>query len=289
MSKLLPLFSVNGVIGARLSPLDRGFAYGDGLFETCRVTAGAIPLWKWHFERLQLGCERLIIPLDHDQLDQYLARLLTAAEIVDGILKIIISRGEGTRGYRLAEKISPTYCLIFSPSPIDSGNEKGVAARVCQQRLGTNPVLAGIKHLNRLENVLARAEWCDEGFAEGLLLDEKGDLIEATASNVFIFRSGELFTPDLSRSGVAGVMRRIIIEQLAPTLRIPVRIEKITLADLYAAEEIFLCNSVFGIWPVLQVVNAGAAEYPHGLFTQQLQQALKIFLLSGHQHHEVAQ
>src|SRR5690606_12748827 len=109
----------------------------------------------------------------------------------DGILKIIISRGEGTRGYRPAEKISPTYCLIFSPSPIDGGNKKGVAVRVCQQRLGANPVLAGIKHLNRLENVLARAEWRDDHFAEGLLLDEKGDLIEATASNVFIFHSGE--------------------------------------------------------------------------------------------------
>src|SRR5690606_36454235 len=140
---LLPLFSVNGVVGAQLSPLDRGFAYGDGLFETCRVTAGAIPLWKWHLERLQYGCERLMIPLHRGQLDQYLAQLLAAAEIVDEILKIIITRGEGTRGYRPVNKISPTYCLIFSPSPINGGNEKGVAVRVCQQRLGANPVLAG--------------------------------------------------------------------------------------------------------------------------------------------------
>lgn len=286
---LLPLFSVNGVIGARLSPLDRGFAYGDGLFETCRVTAGVIPLWTWHLERLQHGCARLMIPLDGDQLDQYLAQLLAAAEIAEGVLKIIISRGEGTRGYRPAEKISPTYCLIFSPSVIDNGNENGIAVRVCQQRLGANPVLAGIKHLNRLENVLARAEWSDEHVAEGLLLDEEENLIEATASNVFIVRSGELLTPDLSRNGVTGVMRRIIIEQLAPALRVPVRIENIAFADLYAAQEIFLCNSVFGIWPVLQVVEDRAVQFSRGPFTQQLQQALKKFLLNGHQHHEVAQ
>lgn len=286
---LLPLSSVNGVIGAQLSPLDRGFAYGDGLFETCRLTAGTIPLWKWHFERLQRGCERLMIPLDRDQLGKYLAQLLAAAEVTDGVLKMTISRGEGGRGYRAPEEISPTYCLVVFPPPAVNSNQQGVAVRVCRQRLGANPLLAGLKHLNRLENVLARAEWCDDRFAEGLLLDENGDLIEATASNVFIFRSGELVTPDLSRSGVAGVMRRIIIEQLAPELRITIRIKKVILADLHTADEVFLCNSVFGIWPVLQVVNDSIAQFPHGLVTQQLQQALNKFLLSEHQYQEVAQ
>lgn len=280
MSIQYPLISVNGVIGAQVSPLDRGFAYGDGLFETCRIFAGAIPLWEWHLERLQLGAERLMIALDNGRLIDFLTQLLKVSGVREGILKIIISRGVGGRGYRLPETTLPTYCLaIFESSP-NQTNQQGIDVRICHQRLSLNPGLAGIKHLNRLEHILARAEWQDDRYAEGLLLDAAGNLIEATASNFLMVRDGQLLTPDLSLSGVAGVMRRIIIEQLAPSLSLPVQIKQLTLVDIRTADEIFLCNSVYGIWPVLSVVEESELQFPLGDVTVQLQRALKHFLQS---------
>lgn len=275
---LLPLISVNGIIGAQVSPLDRGFAYGDGVFETCQLVRGVIPLWQWHLERLQQGCARLMIPLDVTCLEEYLAALLASAPISEGVIKVTVSRGEGGRGYRLPEQTSPTYCVGIYPAAAQSNNQRGVAVRICQQRLAASPALAGIKHLNRLEQILARAEWQDDRFAEGILLDDNGDVIEATASNIFVVHQGALITPDLSRCGVAGVMRRIIMEQLLSRLDMSARVEKITLRDLAAADEIFLCNSVFGIWPVLQVVSDQVTGYSHGVVTQRVSQVLDLFL-----------
>lgn len=274
-----PLIAINGVIGAQLSPLDRGFAYGDGLFETCRLLGGTLPLWDWHKERLYQGCERLMIPLDRGLLVDYLQQLLAATGLRDGVLKITISRGEGGRGYRLPDKVLPTYCLAVYPFAIDPLNQHGVAVRVCHQRLAVSTTLAGVKHLNRLEQVLARAEWQDNRYAEGLLFSEQGHLIEATASNVFVVSEGRLLTPDLTGCGVAGVMRRIIIEQLASKLGLNAEEVTIGLSDLLAADEVFVCNSVYGIWPVLQL-TAGETEisYSTGVVTQRLQQVLAEFI-----------
>jgi 4-amino-4-deoxychorismate lyase len=275
-----PLISVNGVISAQLSPLDRGFAYGDGLFETCCIFAGAIPLWEWHEERLQQGCERLIIPLDKARLADYLVQLLDVSGVREGVLKITLSRGVGGRGYRLPDQISPTYCVAVYEHTQNNLNQQGIAVRICRQRLAASPSLAGIKHLNRLEQILARAEWQDDSYAEGLMLDEAGVLIEATASNLFIVRNGQLLTPDLACCGVAGVMRRVIIEQLAPSLTLTTQITRLTPDDLNSADEIFLCNSVYGIWPVLRIAGEPELNFPNGEVTVRLQQALENFLRS---------
>lgn len=280
MSIQYPLISVNGVIGAQLSPLDRGFAYGDGLFETCRIFAGAIPLWEWHQARLQAGCERLKIPLDCARLANYLVQLLDLSGLHEGVLKVTVSRGAGGRGYRLPEPVSPTYCLAVFPPAEKGSNQAGITVRVCQQRLARSPGLAGIKHLNRLEQILARAEWQDDTYAEGLLLDEAGNLIEATASNLFLVCENRLLTPDLERCGVAGVMRRVILEQLAPLMAVSVRVTQLSLKDLASADEVFLCNSVAGITPVLRVVGERELRFPSGSITAQLQQALSSFLCS---------
>lgn len=280
MSIQYPLVSVNGTIGAQLSPLDRGFAYGDGLFETCRIFAGAIPLWEWHRGRLQTGCERLKIPLDTTRLADYLLQLIELSGLREGVLKVTVSRGAGGRGYRLPEQSDPTYCLaVFPPAKTDAG-QKGIAVRVCQQRLAHNPSLAGIKHLNRLEQILARAEWQDDTYAEGLMLSETGDLIEATASNLFLVRKNSLLTPDLACSGVAGVMRQVILEQLAPLLPVPVHVTQLTPTDLASADEIFLCNSLMGITPILRVVGERELRFPLGPITARLQQVLDAFLHS---------
>ncbi|PUA26485.1 MAG: aminodeoxychorismate lyase [Cellvibrio sp. 79] len=276
MSALLPLISINGIPDAMISSLDRGFTYGDGVFETCRCTSGRIPLWDFHRERLINSARRLQIPLDEPRLQEYLDKLLLNLQFnqyPDTVIKIQITRGVGGRGYRLPDQVNPTYCIgIFAGNHLQSPLFlNGVDIRVCDLRLGKNPALAGIKHLNRLEHILARAEWHDE-FAEGLLLDGDNNLIEATVSNVFIVKNKQLYTPDLSSSGVAGVMRRTLIEKLAPAINVLVNIESMPYESLLDADEILLTNSVFGIWPVKNV--AGVSTNLHHSITRQLQQQL---------------
>jgi len=148
--------------------------------------------------------------------------------------------------------------------------EQGVKIRLCTTRLGDNPVLAGIKHLNRLEQVLARQEWMDDDIHEGLLMDADGNLVEGTMSNLFIVSNGVLMTPDLSCCGVAGIMRTIILEQ-AEQQGMDTRITKISRQALQEADEAFLSNSLIGIWPVIAM---GESMYRKGSITLQLQKQL---------------
>lgn len=276
MSEFRPLISVNGVLDAGLSPLDRGLAYGDGVFETCLVRAGAIPLWPWHKARLLGSAARLQLRIDLPSLYGYLNALLGALPGAEGVLKILLTRGEGGRGYRLPEDPQPTICLVFSPGRLPP--QKGVVAHLCQQRLMPSPSLAGLKHLNRLEQVLARAEWpAADDSREGLLLDAQGRLVEAIASNVFVVSGGKLLTPDLSLCGVAGIMRQVILEQLAPSLQLPSCVTQLGPEDLYRADEIFLCNSLRGLWPVLGL-ETPARALVRGPVTLALQESLASFL-----------
>ncbi len=259
MPTKFPLISVNGVLDAAISPLDRGFAYGDGLFETCRYSQGVIPLWDFHRERLLHSAERLKIPLDERLLNQYLNSMLVHLgheKVAQAVVKITLTRGVGGRGYRLPDQPTPTYCVgIFPCDHLQTVQyREGVAVRICDLRLSQAPALAGMKHLNRLEHILARAEWNDE-FAEGLLLDVQGRVIEATVSNLFAVKDNQLFTPDLSAAGVAGIMRKTIIDKFAPTSGLACHIVDMDLDFLRAVDEIFLCNSVYGIWPVNTLVD----------------------------------
>lgn len=277
----LPLLSVNGVRDAAISPLDRGFAYGDGLFETCRYHAGEIPLWDSHLDRLLRSAERLKIALDETVLIKHLASLcdtLKSAAVSAAVIKIQVTRGVGGRGYKILAGMAPTYFIgAFPAEALRSVNYMaGIDARICTQRLSTNRSLAGMKHLNRLEQILARAEWQDE-YAEGFLMDESDNVIEATVSNLFAVKQGRLYTPDLSNAGVAGIMRRTIIETLAPALSIDVDITSISQDFLCHADELFVCNSVYGIWPVNTLINDSEsvvviARYAQHPVTRKLQQ-----------------
>jgi 4-amino-4-deoxychorismate lyase len=209
MQHKLPAIAINGVIGQQISPLDRGFTYGDGVFETCRMINAKIPLWNLHIERLIASCKKLSIPVTASVVQDFLAQLLSQIapeNLVSAVIKIIVTRGQGGRGYGLPNNIQPTICIgVFPPGSYPECNySQGVSVRICAQRLGCNSNLAGLKHLNRLENVLARAEWKDEKFVEGLLFDTNNNLIEATMSNIFIVNNGDLYTPDLTEAGVAG-------------------------------------------------------------------------------------
>lgn len=278
MPSPFPLISVNGVFNASVSPLDRGFTYGDGLFETCLYRAGRMPLWSLHRQRLVESCRGLMIPLDVSLLETYVAELRQQAQqfgAAEGVMKVIVTRGRGGRGYALPELSSPTICVVFFDAvPEELQN---ISLRICQQRLSRNRALAGLKHLNRLEQILARAEWQHE-YAEGLMLDEEGFVIEATASNIFMVKNGQLFTPDLSFAGVAGIMRRVIIDQLVPALGLTVTIKKILPLELQDADEVFICNSIRGIVSVGMLDSDTSVRFVHREITARLQDRLAIML-----------
>ena len=246
---------INGQQAQHISVRDRGFQYGDGCFETVRIVSNKPILWSAHLQRLRLACSVLNLPADFDALQSEVSTLLQAQEQPDGILKVIISRGEGGRGYAPANKPHCTRVLQLSGyTMLDTG--RGARAVVCQHRLSSNAQLAGIKHLNRLDQVLASAQ-ITEGFDEGLCLDQDGFLVEGCKSNIILMIDGALFTPDLARCGVEGVMLNYLAAELAKKDR-PVTRKRITLEQMQIADEIFLCNSVFGVWPVTEICGENA-------------------------------
>lgn len=229
---------------------DRGLAYGDGLFETLRVSAaGATPLWPRHRARLLAGAERLGIPVQPDALERCRAEALAAAS-GPGVLKLTLTRGPGGRGYLPPESPSPTLFARFGPLPVwsDQCRHDGLDVGVCETRLGLDP-MAGFKHLNRLPQVLGRREVAGQGWHEGLMLDEWERPVEATAMNLFALHGETFWTPDLERAGVAGVARGWLLEQAAEQgWCIDVRMRP--LSHLQTADAVFLANSVVGVLPV---------------------------------------
>ncbi len=265
---------VDGVEQSQLGLNNRGLAYGDGLFETIAVRGARPLLLERHLQRLQLGCERLALPAD---IEQVRAEVLDyAAAMGEGVLKLILTRGDSPRGYAADPHAAPRRILQASALPHypDSHAGEGVRLFPCRTRLAEQPLLAGLKHLNRLEQVLARNEWHGSDYAEGLMCDSQGRVIEGVYSNLFMVCKGVLSTADLSRCGVAGTLRAQLLDQ-APDLGIDVKVCDLTMHDLAAADEVFVCNGVYGIWPVL---GCDALRWPAGPVTRKLQ-ALACALL----------
>lgn len=245
---------VNGQAGAAVSPLDRGLLYGDGLFETIRFTRGVAPLWHRHMQRLLGGCERLRLSAPEPAL------LAAEAQQVlegpgDAVVRITLTRGSGQRGYAPPAQVDATRIVSAHPLPVIAADwyRDGIRVRSCNLRVASQPRLAGIKHLNRLEQVLARAEWAgpdaiEPDVVEGLLCDQDDHLVSATAANVFGVLDGTLLTPALDGSGVAGVLRAALLEAF-PQCGVAV----IPKEALMRFDEMFLCSSVRGVLPVRKI------------------------------------
>lgn len=248
-----------------LSPLvstnDRGFLYGDGVFETVRCSNAQLLLWTLHRDRLIRSCEALAIPLYIDELDQLVSASLVHAPAHDCIIKIIVTRGEGGRGYAPPKTPAATIVLQWHmlPDGISLSSQQGIECMFCTHPLSLNPVTAGIKHLNRLDQVMASLQLSQaaEHFPavkEGLMCDLDGYVVEGTRSNIFAVIDKQLCTPDLSRAGVQGVMRGFVIDQLN-ALGIATEIRPVHKQELRLASELFVCNSVLGIWPVNRILH----------------------------------
>jgi 4-amino-4-deoxychorismate lyase len=259
---------INGEEIDKVSVNDRGFQYGDGLFETLEVINGQPVFLEQHLLRLSAGCSRLNIPSpDTKQLTDECGFVCQQAK--QAVLKIIITRGTGGRGYRQPETIRPIRVISLHPLPEYLSNfaEQGINARFCDTRLGLNPALAGIKHLNRLEQVMARAEWDNTSIQEGIMLDINNHIIEGTMSNLFYVKDDIIYTALLVLSGVAGVMRGII-KTLAIKHNLALIEHDYGKEALLAADEAFVCNSIIGIWPIKQIENC---RFTIGNVTRQLQ------------------
>ncbi|MES2818423.1 MAG: aminodeoxychorismate lyase [Pseudomonadota bacterium] len=265
---------VDGQSAESLSVRDRGLAYGDGLFETLGIRQGRPRLLTRHLARLAGGCKRLGIPFDEALLRREM--LAFARELDEGVVKLILTRGDGPRGYAPPNPAQPRRILQGAPAatyPL-SHAEQGVRLFPCVTRLAEQPLLAGLKHLNRLEQVLARAEWQDGEHAEGLMCDTRGRVIEGVYSNLFLVKNGQLLTAELSRCGVAGVMRAELLTQ-AEREGIPLAVRDLAYSELLEADEVFVCNSQYGIWPVRALHVHG---WPVGPLTRKLQRIARDLL-----------
>lgn len=233
-----------------VSPGDRGLAYGDGLFETLLALDGDIPWWDAHWRRLSAGAARLGIAPPGEAL------LRSAAEEILGqgrqVLKLILTRGESGRGY-LPGDGPPTSILSVHPAP--AADAVPLALHWCGIRMARQPALAGLKHLNRLENVLARAECARADRAEGLMCDEQGNVRCATAANVFALIDGIWHTPDTALGGVAGVARAQLL-----ALEPAIRVAELSRAMLENAEAVFLSNAVRGMMAVDRIGETAFAR-----------------------------
>lgn len=262
---VLPRILVNGLAATQVAVLDRGLSYGDGVFRTIRIADGLPRWWTDHLAKLAEDCARLGLDCpDASLFDRDLARLEPLP--ASGVLRLTVTRGEGPRGYRPPTATRCTRILACWSGEGAEYPEEGLTIRVCDLRLGQQPALAGIKHLNRLENVLARAEWTDHAIHEGILLDQSGRVVSGVMSNLFLWRDGHLQTPRLNRCGVAG-MARARLMRIAVAEGLTFEEMDFDLAALLDADEVMLTNSLIGL---RRVARLGERCWPQPIVSPRL-------------------
>jgi 4-amino-4-deoxychorismate lyase len=254
---------INGIAADYLNINDRAIHYGDGLFETILCSNNRLFYWHRHYQRLQLSCKKIKIRCPDEQLllsdikNLLLENENTASN--NHVIKIIITRGSGERGYKVTKAMTPARLVFLSDVATDYSSL--LSARLfagelylCQQQVSINESLAGLKHLNRLENVMARNEWGDtarygddeHAIVDGLMLNANQHVIEGTMSNYFAVKDNQLFTPDLGQGGIKGVMRDVVID-IADNMGMAVSIVNLRVDELLAMDELFITNSLIGM------------------------------------------
>jgi 4-amino-4-deoxychorismate lyase len=246
---------INGIAADHLMISDRSIHYGDGLFETILCSDNKLYYWQQHYHRLRSSAEKLKITCPDERTFLQDIKELVSNNIAGNsyVIKIILSRGFGERGYGYSSGISANRIVLLSEldasySSMLSNTLLHGELFICEQQVSINESLAGLKHLNRLENVMARNEWNDKTmkFIDGLMLNADQRVIEGTMSNLFAIRDGKIFTPGLERSGIRGVMRDAVRE-LAANNGLSLSITGLSLDDLLGMDELFITNSLIGM------------------------------------------
>lgn len=264
----LPVVYVNGQRSDNISVYDRAFQYGDGLFETIAVVKGKPALLDLHLQRLRSGLSRLAFP--EFPMQPLADDIQDKCQRFDlAVLKLVVTRGESWRGYLPPATPNINVLQAFSEKHNIDSIVPAIALCFCNTQLGINPLLAGIKHLNRLEQVLAKKESHERGYEDGLVADIDGNIIEATSANLFLWKDTKLITPDLQRCGINGIVRQLVFN-IAEKMGIPVVICNISKADCKNADALFLCNSLNGIIPVnkLEDTSFDQDKWPRDLYNE---------------------
>ena len=286
---LLPAYFANGQLRQQTTMVDlhdRGLAYGDGVFETMLARDGKIVFWQNHQQRLHKGLEFLGITLDCELFQTHWQKVCRHLANIDHacVVKLMVTRGVSARGYLPSDTSAHVFTSI-SPLSLSTLDQTGCSVHLCKEILAEPVSWAGLKTLSQLSYVLASKERMHTRFDEGLLCSGGGHIIEATARNIFAVKNNMLFTPDLSRVGVAGVMREIILDNVAPKLKLNTQVVDLTLSELLAADEIFLCNSVTEIWPVTAITHIADNDvwhWPIGETTLKIQYFIKGLISQPH-------
>ena len=257
---------INGEFSKHISVIDRGLSYGDGLFETMSWSylddekVLGVEFWDRHIERIKLGCLTTKIKLPPVEiLTNYKEKILNEClrkGIKNGVLKILITRGIGGRGYKFEKEIVPTVIFISFPSKeIDKKTlYAGVKLRFCEFPIFENSMLAGLKHLNRIDSVMARSEWEEDEFFDGVMLDNSENIIDGTMTNLFFSKNNVLYTPTIKKSGINGIMRQVVIDNAKLFFKEVCEIE-IKRKAISTFDEMFVTNSVIKILPVTHLSN----------------------------------
>lgn len=265
------MWMLNGNAASQIPINDRGLMLGDGFFTTIQVREGHLQLWPEHWSRIEECCQRLRLPLPHEE--GLLTRLHgMASDQSRACIKLVLTRGSGGRGYSPLGCDQPNEMVGVFPFPLHylTWRQQGVALGICKQRLGSSPMLAGLKTLNRLEQVLLKAELDESGLDEAVVLNTAGQVIEAVTANLFWRRDCVLYTPDLSLMGVRGVMRAWVLKQVA-RLGYDHAVVQAPLSSLLQADEVFMTNALMEVVPVTGIDDV---EYPDHAFARQLQSLL---------------
>lgn len=262
---------VNGFLSDTVSVSDRGFQYGDGVFTTVLVQSGHPLFFTRHLDRLARDCQRLCIPFP-PRAELVREGLSLCKEWGEGVLKVQITRGIGERGYRPPEYVRPTWVVsMYAPPALPFAfQQDGVAVIHCETHLGIHPSLAGIKHTNRLAHILARLEWKEDSIQEGLMQDGLGHIIEGTMTNLFLVHGGKIITPSIDSCGVAGIVRCLVMEHTLSQDR-GILEAQVNRETIESADELFLTNSVVGVWPIRRIEKR---DYKIGPITRHIQKWL---------------
>ena len=257
---------INGEFSKHISVIDRGLSYGDGLFETMSWSylddekVLGVEFWDRHIERIKQGCSITKIKLPSTEiLTNYKEKILNEClrkGIKNGVLKIVITRGIGGRGYKFEKEIVPTVIFLSFPSKEISKKalNTGVKLRFCEFPIFENSILAGLKHLNRIDSVMARSEWEEDEFFDGIMLDNSENIIDGTMTNVFFSKNNVLYTPIIKKSGINGIMRQVVIDNAKLFFKGVCEIE-IKRNTISTFDEMFITNSLIKILPVSHLSN----------------------------------
>ena len=246
---MTPVILIDGKKQSKASIFNRNTQFGDGLFETCLVENKKLLFWSNHFERMKLGCDRLKISMIDETLWlSDIKKAFSLMKIDNCIVKLVLSRGESLRGYSYKYNIRPIRITIVSELK-KNNQDKGFSLEFCNSGYNSNPKLAGIKHCNRLEQVIARAGIKVD---DGIMLDENENVVSVTQGNIFCIQGNRLITPNLDKCGIEGT-RRAVILKIAVDLGFDINIKNLSVAELLRSDEVFISNSIQGVGPVNQI------------------------------------